>query len=379
MINWLVALTLTTAFTTLLTPTSILVSEAILGDEVDFTAPEFLEWYNLRDADGIPKRKIYGCTRYTYNSSLGSINFPTCPFADDPVACISAGVSAAQESLGAQNASVRVVDSLFKGSTGGVLPLGFGGISAFSNVGFESWPSTTKYPHFNYTLSQQGLSAEISCHETPDTPIQSETLQSINVTNSAQNANMLLVKFSVQNDYCDSTHTWLVPSLGIVAPTLCQPDEETKKYELFLASFGKYSTLPNMACSIEPIITKNVVTYSTTTGLFTSTIVERLGGSAVPNETAEAVSWLFMISITSWVRHALLVLADLLYTRTNCNHHGREVASSILYSVSTRQGRTQETFPTEPRSKMCYVGSSNTRAVHCVSTTQQMRQPAAAP
>ncbi|ELQ42070.1 hypothetical protein OOU_Y34scaffold00236g1, partial [Pyricularia oryzae Y34] len=133
-INWLVALLLTTAFTTLLTPTKVAITEPLVGNELDFTAPVFWKWYNTRESNGKPRRKVYGCMRYTYTSPTGAITFPTCPIPDDPVAAISAGVAAAQESLGAQDTSVRIVDSLFKGSTGGVLPMGPGGVTAFNNI-----------------------------------------------------------------------------------------------------------------------------------------------------------------------------------------------------------------------------------------------------
>lgn len=67
-----------------------------------------------------------------------------------------------------------------------------------------------------------------------------------------------------------------------------------------------------------------------------ATIVERLGDSTVPSETAEAVSWLFMISITSWVRPVLPAFADLLHTQSNYNHHGRGAASLIRYGKGTQ-------------------------------------------
>ncbi|KAF4895024.1 hypothetical protein CGCF415_v012134 [Colletotrichum fructicola] len=55
-----------------------------------------------------------------------------------------------------------------------------------------------------------------------------------------------------------------------------------------------------MTCTFEPMITKNIVGYSTDTGLFTSSVIERMGGSGIPNETADAINSLFMISTTSW-------------------------------------------------------------------------------
>ncbi|KAF5503626.1 putative transcriptional regulatory protein [Colletotrichum fructicola] len=276
------------------------------GDELDFTAPEIWKWYNTFDSEGIPKRKVYGCTRYTYNSSTGSIRFPTCPIADDPIAVISAGVSAAQESFGVCNASVRVVESLFKGSTGSVLPLGFEGISAFSNVKFMSWdPSmANQSQQFNYSLTQQGLSADVTCQETSNTPIQTQLLKSMEVTNSNAGGTMELRRFIVNQSNCGSNHTFVVPGIGVVAPGFCQPDAMVKKYVLYLTPMGRYSraplSLPNMTCTFEPMITKNIVGYSTDTGLFTSSVIERMGGSGIPNETADAINSLFMISTTSW-------------------------------------------------------------------------------
>ncbi|KAI6253302.1 hypothetical protein MCOR27_010724 [Pyricularia oryzae] len=298
-INWLVALLLTTAFTTLLTPTKVAITEPLVGNELDFTAPVFWKWYNTRESNGKPRRKVYGCMRYTYTSPTGAITFPTCPIPDDPVAAISAGVAAAQESLGAQDTSVRIVDSLFKGSTGGVLPMGPGGVTAFNNIRFRSWGSV-HYPQYNYSLSQQGLSARISCKETPETPISTKVLQTVNVTNGPVDGQMQVVEFSTEKRFCGSKATWVVSALGIVAPSLCQPDPKVKKYNLHLAPYRKYKQLPNLDCSIEPIITKNLVTYSTTTGLFNSRVLESLDSLFVPNETVDAVSSLFKISLTSW-------------------------------------------------------------------------------
>ncbi|KAF0331895.1 fungal specific transcription factor domain-containing protein [Colletotrichum asianum] len=292
--------------TTLLTPTRVLVSDSLVGDELDFTAPEFWQWYNTFDSKGIPKRKVYGCTRYTYNSSTGSILFPTCPIADDPIAVISAGVSAAQESFGVRNASVRVVESLFKGSTSGVLPLGFEGISAFSNVKFMSWdPSmANQSQQFNYSLTQQGLSADVTCQETSNTPIQTQLLKSMEVTNSNAGGTMELRRFIVNQGNCGSNHTFVVPGIGVVAPGFCQPDATVKKYVLYLTPMGRYSrpplSLPNMTCTFEPMIIKNIVSYSTDTGLFTSSVIEKMGGSGIPNKTADAINSLFIISTTSW-------------------------------------------------------------------------------
>ncbi|KAF6829252.1 fungal specific transcription factor domain-containing protein [Colletotrichum plurivorum] len=299
-VNWLVALALTTAFTTLFTPTKVIVNEPLVGDELDFQAPEFWKWYETRDEKNQPVRKIGGCTRYTYTSSTGSVRFPTCPFTDDPVGCISAGLSAVQETLGVQNTTVRVADSVFRGSTGGILPLGPGGIAAFSNVAFQSWDPSTTYPLFNYTLAQQGLSAAVSCQETPNTPIQRRLIETINVTNAGGAGNMQLSSFRINTSDCRSNDKWLVSTYGTVAPAFCQPDPTVKKYQLYLAPSGKYANLPNLTCSIEPVITRSLASYSRATGLLTQQIVETVEGSLVPNETAEAVKYLSMISITSW-------------------------------------------------------------------------------
>ncbi|KAF6827195.1 fungal specific transcription factor domain-containing protein [Colletotrichum musicola] len=271
-VNWLVALALTTAFTTLFTPTRVIVNEPLMGDELDFQAPEFWKWYETRDEKSQPVRKIGGCTRYTYTSSTRSVRFQTCPFTDHPVGCISAGVSAVQETLGVQNTTVRVADSVFRGSTGGILPLGPGGIAAFSNIAFQSWDPSTTYPLFNYTLAQQGLSAAVTCQETPDTPIQRRFIETIHVTNAGGAGNIQLSSFRTNTTDCRSNDKWVVSAYGTVAPAFCQPDPTVK----------------------------HLASYSRATGLLTQQIVETVEGSLVPNETAEAVKYLSMISITSW-------------------------------------------------------------------------------
>jgi hypothetical protein len=46
-IFWVVALYLSSAYNTLLTPSKILVNEFISGTEVDFSSPEFWSWVHM--------------------------------------------------------------------------------------------------------------------------------------------------------------------------------------------------------------------------------------------------------------------------------------------------------------------------------------------
>lgn len=69
------------------------------------------------------------------------------------------------------------------GSTGGVLPLGRNGIPAFSNIPamLDKYP---RLPDYSYSLIQQGITANISCTPSPNSPIKVDFGEHIDVTNS---------------------------------------------------------------------------------------------------------------------------------------------------------------------------------------------------
>lgn len=53
-----------------------------------------------------------------------------------------------------------------------MIPLGLAGLSALNDVTVPGNQRETELLNFNYTLRQQGLTAEVSCKETEFTPIE---------------------------------------------------------------------------------------------------------------------------------------------------------------------------------------------------------------
>jgi hypothetical protein len=297
---------LTSAFAALLTPNLVLSGQAISGSEIDFTSPEFWDWYDANDAT---TNKTHGgqspCFWNNYESSTGKTLFPTCQFADDPVGFISSGVSAAQFTLGEFDSTIRVVNRFFAGSTGGVIPVGWGGISAFSDIHGDEWQINSGSTNFNYTLVQQGLSAEVSCQQASN-----DITMSINntwsVTNTAMNNVMELATY--ESNACGAqTATMVVPSVASIGTFFCQPDPNVKRFDFYLTPFDGYTDkIPEVTCTLEPFITRNFVTYNSTNDLFGQQTIERIADSAfIPNETVDAIRQLFISSVTSWVSNLL--------------------------------------------------------------------------
>lgn len=83
---------------------------------------------------------------------------------------VSAGISAAQTKLDALTSSIHISDKTFDASTGGVVPIGWAGLPGFANITFASLTGTT-YPSYNYSLLQQGLTANVTCQSLPRSPI----------------------------------------------------------------------------------------------------------------------------------------------------------------------------------------------------------------
>lgn len=264
-LNCLVAALLTTAFTTLVTPTPVLETQPVQGFEIDFTSPAFWKWYN------IGSRKFKGCQWYSYSSTTGETVFPTCGMVDDPISWTSSGVSAAQQMLGERNTTIRVVDRLFAGSTGGVIPVGWGGIHAFNNIEFDDPSQNGTYPNFNYSLTQQGLTAEISCQETTTDEITMTINSAFNVTNSAPERQMQLVTYDSNICNQSAEEIMVVSNISSVVTFTCQPDSNLKLYNFYLSPFGDYKyAIPSLFCTVKPVITETMVTYSSVTGLFST-------------------------------------------------------------------------------------------------------------
>jgi hypothetical protein len=100
-VAWVAAAFLTTAYTTLVTPSNVVVHEVMNGQSWTLRHEvsglgwfhmsceygvhnSLLTQYNMFDpVDHSPVQKISGCTWYRYNSSTGEAVFPTCPFLGD--------------------------------------------------------------------------------------------------------------------------------------------------------------------------------------------------------------------------------------------------------------------------------------------------------
>ena len=92
----------------------------------------------------------------------------------------------------------------------------------------------------------------------------------------------------------------------------CQLEPKSKEYFLYITPIDAYAepdptsrnqSFPNLRCTITPHLTRNRLTYSSTTGLFSSTVLWiNPNTSLIPNETVESITYLFDFSATSWVR-----------------------------------------------------------------------------
>ena len=204
---WAAVLYLGTAYTTSITPSNALLRQAVVGTELDFDSNEFWDWYSYQDDGGKYNRTITRCQWTTYNNSNGATTFPTCPYNGDPVNFLSAGFTAAQQGLSLSRPSINYLDKHFEGSTSGALPQGWAGFPAFSNVKFQSWCQDANYSSFSYSLTQQGLTADVSCPATPDSPINSTWIGYIdNTIPGLDDGAMNIVNF-----------TWTFPNGQVVA------------------------------------------------------------------------------------------------------------------------------------------------------------------
>ena len=180
-IAWLAGKLLTTGYTVLLTPTNVLLFDILHGTELDFTSPAFWDWYN----DNEKPEKPMGCgIWYSYDTGEGNVTFPTCPAAQDQTAMTMAGILAAQATYGDSATVVRVVDRMVANSTGGVVPVGRAGLPGFADLAYMTWTPETAYPTYNYSLIQQGLTADVRCEASSSSPISRTIAMEIPVTNS---------------------------------------------------------------------------------------------------------------------------------------------------------------------------------------------------
>ncbi|KAK8242957.1 hypothetical protein IWZ00DRAFT_575967 [Phyllosticta capitalensis] len=298
--TWAVATLLTTAYTTLLTPTNILNTESIFGSEVDFLSDDLVDWfYNNKYGED------FECDWVTYTSKTGSIRYPTCSSIEDPISFLSSGVMNALASRGTPNSFIGVSDSLFNGSTGGVVPLGWSGVQAFNDVNFTHPSQDDLGLNFNYSLIQQGWSTDVDCEATPDSPIErTQIMAPVSITNSFDSGQMVLHNYSYVNSDCPGDYTdaqsYFSPSKQSMGVFMCQPGVSLEFLKLYLRPFGAYQRFfPNLTCTMRTYYTMNSVSYSSSTGVFNTVVSSRLNHSrALPWSIALEFEQLLLSSIT---------------------------------------------------------------------------------
>jgi hypothetical protein len=314
-IAWLAGKLLTTGYTVMLTPTNVLLSDTLGGTELDFTSPAFWDWYN---DDGKPEKPL-GCgVWYLSDTSDGNVTFPTCPAMQDQTSMTMAGVLAAQAKHASSSTIVRVVDKKVANSTGGVVPVGQAGLSGFADVHYSTWGPKTAYPAYNYSLLQQGLTADVKCKESSSSSMSRTIVMVVPVTNSAAHGRMILQNLTFADGDCGihvEDNSIISSSIASIATRMCQPDPDIKRYTYEIRPFDAYANtagtraIPNITCSIQPAITINRVNYTSTDDIFRQELVEYITDPRfVPNETVDAVRNLMTSALTTWVREASLAL-----------------------------------------------------------------------
>jgi hypothetical protein len=188
---------------------------------------------------------------------------------------------------------------------------------------------------FDHSIEQQGLSADVSCEEDHSSSITQTTYQKIYVTNAGANhgyvieqnfelhftppkpsnflyADLSILMHAANDRRCNSWNKTMITSAGAsIACFLCQPDPQFNKWVLYLMPFNSYAIpyagsgnqpFPKLQCNIKPHITVNNVTYSSATGLFTSSLLSSNPQSfLVPNETVQSLEVLLDSGATPWV------------------------------------------------------------------------------
>ena len=304
---------MTTGYTALLTPTDILISDALHGVELDFTSQNFWNWYN--DDTKPEQRVVSGCgIWYSHDAGDRNVTFPTCPAAQDQTSMAMAGILASQATYGDSATIVRVVDKMIANSTGGVVPVGSAGLPGFAQLAFTNWDSNTTYSAYNYSLVQQGLTADVNCQESVSSPISRTIVQQIPITNSATGGSMIVQNFTFEDGDCGqfvNDNSVISAAMASIGTLLCQPQPDLKLYTYNLRPFDAYANpessrvIPNITCSIKPAITWNRVNFTSADNIFRQELVESFADPGlVPNETVDAVRNLMTSALTTWVRPA---------------------------------------------------------------------------
>lgn len=308
---WTAALYLGTAYTTLITPTSVLTQDSLSGTEIDFSSQDFWDWYNHVDAQGNYNRTIMGCGWTNYNNTKGSVVYQTCAY-DDTISFLTAGQSAAQYQLGAATPVASYLDKRYEGVTGGTLPQGLASWPALTDIEFSHWHQNSRFPSYNYTLRQQGLSADVSCQVTEQGAISSTYTGFVNTTiPGLTDGSMNLINYAWTCPGSNESHnaTIISPRAAWTNLQVCEYPANSKEYTIYIGTFGDYANtsftqsgfFPNLTCTLKPFLTDATVQYRTADSLFRVGEVTPIAGSTnrVPNETYQAIDRAFSLAVTT--------------------------------------------------------------------------------
>ncbi|KAK7521279.1 uncharacterized protein IWZ02DRAFT_482394 [Phyllosticta citriasiana] len=307
--TWVTAHFLVSGYTALLTPKPVLQIIEVTGNDTDVSSDAFRQWATpLWESD---KSNLTLCQWWDYTTPdeyplpHSTIYYPTCSWAKDSISFTSSGmVSALESSLlrgldGTFKTYTRVADSIFDGSTGGVLPIGDVGIAAFAyDLEYKDVPDYLNYTaSWNYTLIQQGFSVDIVCTNTTDsTPISRSEPDPVNVTNGYVGQDMTMYTFTYDTSDCTNPlhndDTYVTPVDSSLGVYVCMGDDvEANKWTMYLRAFDEYErTFGNMTCTIDPYLTKNEVTYEGNGFMIYQNKIGPVGdGSFVPPDLMMAI------------------------------------------------------------------------------------------
>ncbi|KAJ7625193.1 hypothetical protein B0H17DRAFT_1111450 [Mycena rosella] len=257
----------TSGWSTLLTPVTLTVSTPLVGADLNLSSPILYEMFNTGELDF--------CVRDQGNrKSL----FPT---------ETESGYAAARAILG-QPSSFMLMDQVFNVSTGGVLPAYLTAINA------SAWFTTTsiipvvthdvspRRPDHgfttNYSMIQQGFSADVSCsfrNLTNDTiPSLWRESDSVKKWHNLDINTLGRIHYSAVGSACEGlgnnsseygynslnwTYAYTTSSMNWLMLIACGPADN---YTLVIMSDGDYDWIPMTVCSVTPKTTTVQVDYT---------------------------------------------------------------------------------------------------------------------
>lgn len=260
-LSFLVTGVQTSGWTTLITPVTITISSPLSGSELDLSSPIL---HNL--SRGV----------------LGNCTYDSEDFASMGAGQLESGYTSAKTYFGYPSI-LTLMDQTFNGSTGGILPASLKDVN--TSTWFTSSNTTTILPRTkmdsssrvdglsaNYSMEQQGFTANVSCHfqnltnETiPDLTLSQDTVANWTRLSSAQ----VPVTFMAVSTLCPEitlknlTYAYLEPdsngTLHYLSFIACTPGDSN--FTFILAGDGIYGWLSGSVCTVVPQVTTVSVDY----------------------------------------------------------------------------------------------------------------------